>query len=305
VLAAAAALKAQPRYPGLAPLLPAVQVRQQTPAGAPSLKRAEPCGASGVVGAAAADGAAAAKRAKTYREIQLEKAQTRAEKNRLSAANSRARQKQQVAEMVATINQLQDEVRQRDEVVASLRAENSTLRDQVEFFRGLLGESYRTTGSCSTAVQQEGVGHDGREGRAGAAVPVQGVVVMAVVLVCAFCFMPSWSSAGGVLSAGFSRIVPHGHAPSGRVLSSDITMTPVVPSVEAMPVPALLWSPSAAIALVLHAMGVQDAAQALLAHVIGLSTVAVVALVAGRWYRSSRKASKLPPHELPVDVSDE
>lgn len=215
-----------------------------------------------------------------------ERARVRAEKNRQSAANSRLKQKQMMVELSEEVTTLRAAVAAREDEVLRLRMENRSLSEQVAFFRSVIGSKLGS--------------HDLPGMLASPAAPSRpiatGVVCLTIVLAMAVCVFPGGPAAAW--THGAAAGVPSGAAfGAGRVLLNQpgSVMTEAVVPGAAPPVPALLWSPTAALTMALVSAGWQDSARWVLSHGLAVA-VAIAALLLAR--RSAKQEAPVV-HVLP------
>ena len=177
----------------------------------------------------------------------------------------------------------QEELAENRAEIARLQAQNASLLDQVDFFRSLVGDSYRRTftstspdgmdGATAVAPAQPVARVPLRHGAAAAGTGKFGMAVLAVVLACALCALPGMGPDGGVGGAtsasGARGLMSNEH------MVAPNTATPVLPS-------SVLWSPSAAITVAIQALGLQSLAHTVLSHLVALGIVALLLVATKR-----------------------
>ena len=234
-----------------------------------------------------------------------ERARIRAEKNRQSAAESRLRQKRTLVDLTEQANELRGMIAARDAEITRLTLENQSLKEQVAFFRSIVGEKFGSSADALPRFTGSRPGHSSPP-------YVQGVVCLAVCLAFAVCIVPSsdstglssWLHGGPALGAGVAG-VPASNARA--LLSNDpveaiaSTGASVAGPAAAPPVPNLLLSPAAAITMALYSVGLHHTARTVLTVAIG--ALAVVLFFGRRAVGAARTAAHRRDGALPTQCS--
>lgn len=250
----------QPKLPGMSTLLPAGPLKRSL---------------DGSDSDAAVDDPDCSKRLKPL---------SRSEKNRMAAANSRAKQKQTMHELAEKVAQQQEELTESRAEIARLRAENMSLRDQVDFFRNLVGDSYRRTlGAAVTDASAQAPAQPGqpstpramhRPVASNGGMGKLGLAVVVMAFACALCALPGTDTGmGGTLGASSG---------SRGLMSND----PAALQTAAFAAPALpstvLWSPTTAMSFAIQAFGVPQLARTVLSHVVSVGVVLLLVVMVKR-----------------------